>query len=65
MKRGNLNHGCFFHYRLGFSVFLNSGNTNETTNDNNDHLPEACQINMDYAGKYKEWIYRINYSHCK
>jgi hypothetical protein len=40
-------------YSLGFSVFLNSGgNGNEMGGyENNDYLPEACQINLDYGGK--------------
>lgn len=38
-------------YRLGFSVFLNTGNTSETmVLEMSDYLPEACQINLDYAG---------------
>lgn len=37
--------------RLGFSVFLNSGNASENMGyDNNEFMPEACQISLDYAG---------------
>lgn len=38
-------------YRLGFSVFLNNGDASEMGYENNDYLPETCQINLDYAGK--------------
>ncbi|KAL7311435.1 Protein kinase domain-containing protein ppk32 [Mucor circinelloides] len=35
---------------LGFSVFLNSGNASENAGyDNNEFMPEACQISLDYA----------------
>ncbi|KAI8644817.1 kinase-like domain-containing protein [Parasitella parasitica] len=35
---------------LGFSVFLNTGNASENVgHDNNEFMPEACQINLDYA----------------
>lgn len=36
---------------LGFSIFLNQDNTDNTRYENSDYLPEACQINLDYAGK--------------
>lgn len=39
-------------FRLGFSVFLNNGDASEMGYDSNDYLPEACQINLDYAGEY-------------
>lgn len=45
---------CISNYRLGFSVFLNSGNASENAGyDNNEFMPEACQISLDYAGKQK------------
>ncbi|KAI8050149.1 kinase-like domain-containing protein [Gilbertella persicaria] len=35
---------------LGHSVFLNTGNSNELSYEQSqDYLPEACQINLDYA----------------
>lgn len=37
---------------LGFSVFLNNADTTNDMrfdNNNSDYLPEACQVNMDYA----------------
>ncbi|KAK4512504.1 uncharacterized protein ATC70_003205 [Mucor velutinosus] len=35
---------------LGFSVFLNAGNASENMGyDNNEFMPEACQISLDYA----------------
>ena len=39
--------------RLGFGVFLNNSDERDTGTyyDYNDYLPEACQINLDYAGK--------------
>lgn len=41
--------------RLGFSVFLNSGNASENMGyDNNEFMPEACQISLDYAGNKTE-----------
>lgn len=42
-----------FYSRLGFSVFLNNAGTGNDLGggyENNDYLPEACQINMDYTG---------------
>ena len=40
--------------RLGFGVFLNNSDERDTGTyyDYNDYLPEACQINLDYAGKW-------------
>lgn len=38
--------------RLGFGVFLNNTSDPQSTGYFNDeYLPEACQINLDYAGK--------------
>ncbi|GAN06975.1 SCY1 protein kinase [Mucor ambiguus] len=35
---------------LGFSVFLNAGNASENMGyDNNEFMPEACQVSLDYA----------------
>ncbi|CEP10781.1 hypothetical protein [Parasitella parasitica] len=35
---------------LGFGVFLNTGNVSENVGyDNSEFMPEACQINLDYA----------------
>lgn len=40
---------CF--NRLGFSVFLNSGNASENMRyDNSEFMPESCQVSLDYAG---------------
>lgn len=33
-------------------MFLNAENTSENMGyDNNEFMPEACQISLDYAGK--------------
>ena len=39
--------------RLGFSVFLSNGEVPIDAHTG-DYLPDACQINMDYAGKNEE-----------